>query len=322
MAGIDEQLTKYLADAHSIEVQALAQLKRAPAIAGDDAIAAAFREHLAETERHERLIRELLEQRGESPSRVKDTVMAVGGAGFLLFARMQPDTPGKLCAHALSYEALELASYELLARVATRAGETAVADTATTIRDDERAMMQRLESLFDASVDASLRQHPRDDLRELVRKYLADAHALEEQAAQLLARAPKLVEERELARVFDEHLAETRVHAQRVEQRLDAVGGAPSSLKDALMRLGARSWGGFFQGHPDTPGKLTAFAYAFEHLEVGGYEQLSRVAALAGDADTAAVAGRILAEERAAAGKLAGAFHLAAEASLQAVGAA
>src|SRR5581483_134003 len=192
VAGIDEQLTKYLADAHSIEVQALAQLKRAPAIAGDDAIAAAFREHLAETERHERLIRELLEQRGESPSRVKDTVMAVGGAGFLLFARMQPDTPGKLCAHALSYEALELASYELLARVATRAGETAVADTATTIRDDERAMMQRLESLFDASVDASLRQHPRDDLRELVRKYLADAHALEEQAAQLLARAPKL----------------------------------------------------------------------------------------------------------------------------------
>ena len=47
--------------------------------------------------------------------------MRLGGKGFLLFARLQPDTPGKLLAHALSYEALELAAYELLARVAERA---------------------------------------------------------------------------------------------------------------------------------------------------------------------------------------------------------
>ena len=32
------------------------------------------------------------------------------------------------------------------------------------------------------------------------------------------------------------------------------------------------------QAHPDTPGKLAAFVYAFEHLEIGGYEQLARVA--------------------------------------------
>ena len=33
--------------------------------------------------------------------------MRVGGACFLLFARAQPDTPGKLVAHAYSYEHLE-----------------------------------------------------------------------------------------------------------------------------------------------------------------------------------------------------------------------
>ena len=48
--------------------------------------------------------------------------MSVGGKGFMLFAKLQPDTPGKLLAHALSYEALEVASYALLARVAERAG--------------------------------------------------------------------------------------------------------------------------------------------------------------------------------------------------------
>ena len=72
-------------------------------------LARAFREHLSETERHERLTRELLEARGESPSRLKDAVMSAGGKGFLLFAKLQPDTPGKLTAHALSHEGLELA---------------------------------------------------------------------------------------------------------------------------------------------------------------------------------------------------------------------
>ena len=81
------------------------------------------------------------------------------------------------------------------------------------------------------------------------------------------------------------------------------------------MRAGGLAWGTFFEAHPDTPGKLAAFAYAFEHLEIGGYEQLKRVAERAGDAETVAVAEQILAEERAAAAKLAAAFDLAAEAS-------
>src|SRR3954447_18902682 len=139
--GIDEQLAKYLTDAHSIEVQALAQLRTAPDLAGAPELVEAFRSHLVETEEHERLTRELLESRGAKTSKVKDAVMAVGGKGFLLFARLQPDTPGKLHAHALSYEALELASYDLLGRVAARAGESHVVETAEAIRDQERQMM-------------------------------------------------------------------------------------------------------------------------------------------------------------------------------------
>ena len=118
MTEITEQLTKYLTDAHSIEEQALAQLRTAPEIAGDPELSAAYREHLRETEGHERIVRELLEARGEKPSLTKDVVMKLGGKGFLLFARLQPDTPGKLHSHALSYEALELSSYELLRGVA------------------------------------------------------------------------------------------------------------------------------------------------------------------------------------------------------------
>src|SRR5436309_11399499 len=155
---LDDQLTKYLTDAHSIEVQALAQLRKAPGLAGAPVLAQAFRDHLAETEGHERSTRELLEARGAKPSKVKDVVMGVGGKGFLLFARLQPDTPGKLFAHALSFEALELSSYELLCGVADRADEPEVADAANEIAAEERRMMQRLESTFDRAVEASLRE--------------------------------------------------------------------------------------------------------------------------------------------------------------------
>src|SRR5437764_14782356 len=120
---IDEQLTKYLTDAHSIEEQALAQLERAPDIAGEPGLAGALREHCRETETHERLVRERLDARDASPNKLKDVAARAGGVGFVLFAKFQPDTPGKLASHAFSYEHLELACYDLVTRVAERAGE-------------------------------------------------------------------------------------------------------------------------------------------------------------------------------------------------------
>ena len=316
----DDQLTKYLTDAHSIEEQALAQLRTAPNIAGDPELSRGYREHLDETEGHERVIRELLEARGAKPSLTKDTVMKLGGKGFLLFARLQPDTPGKLHSHALSYEALELSSYELLAGVAERAGERGVVEAAERIGGEERRMMERLEATFDRAVEAWLRALEPADPGEQLRKYLADAHAIEKQAETLLERGPKLAGGPTLAGIYADHLDETREHAEAIEARLNELGGDPSTLKDAAMRLGALNWGAFFQGHPDTPGKLAAFARAFEHLEIGGYEQLRRVADRVGDGETAIVVARILAQEHEASERIAGAFGEAVEASLEAVG--
>src|SRR3954454_14285664 len=157
MSG-NEQLIKYLADAHSIEEQALQQMKQAPNLARDIELIRAFEEHLTETARHEQLTRERLEALGASPSKFKDLVMKVGGEGFVWFARSQPDSTGKLVNHAYSYEALELGSYEMLLRVAMRAGDHETARIAREIRDDELAMRDRLGASFDESVATSLRE--------------------------------------------------------------------------------------------------------------------------------------------------------------------
>jgi ferritin-like metal-binding protein YciE len=317
---LDEQLTKYLTDAHSIEQQALAQMRVAPDLAGDPEIAAAFTRHLAETEGHESLIRQRLGARDARPAAVKDLVGTITGKGFAAFARSQPDTPGKLLAHAFSYEHMELAAYDLLCSLADRAGDTETAAAARHIREQERAMAERLAGLLDRAADAALREVQPDDLHEQLNKYLADAHAIEAQAIQLLSKGPDIVRAGGLASAFEEHLIETEGHERLIEGRLNARGSSPSTLKDAAMRLGALNWGLFFQAQPDTPAKLAAFAYAFEHLEIAAYELLTRVARRAGDTDTERVAQQILTEERDAGALIHSLFDEALDASLDAQG--
>jgi ferritin-like metal-binding protein YciE len=310
---LSEQLVKYLTDVHAMEVQALAQMRAAPKLAGDSGLAQAFEAHCLETEQHESLIRERLESHDAKPSRLEDLLGALSGKGFVLFARSNPDTPGKLATHAFSYEHMELAAYDLLARTAERAGDTETAEVAKRIRAEEDAMAARLGEAWERTVDASLEGKDPGDVLD---NYLADAHALEAQAIELLERGPKIAGESQLASLLAAHLEETRGHQATVERRLEARGGSPSRIKDAALRIGGLNWGGFFGAQPDTPPKLAMFAYAFEHLEIGGYEQLIRVARRAGDAQTVTAAEGILADERAAAEKVYATFGPALEASL------
>ncbi len=299
-AQTQEQLVKYLTDVHSIEEQALAQMRRAPDLV-EGPLAADFRRHLEETESQERRVRERLQAHGASPATVKDVAGKVSGAGMVLFARFAPDTPGKLTAHAFSYEHMEVAAYELLAIVARRAGDEETTAMAAAIAAEERAMAERLAGHFDQAVEDSLRALDPDDLGEQLNKYLADAHALEGQSHKLLERGRKLGESTTLATIFNRHLEETIEQERRLEQRLQERGGSPSAIKDAALRLGALNWGAFMAAQPDTPPKLAGFAFAVENLEIASYELLRRVAERAGDAATVAAIERTLPEERAAA---------------------
>jgi len=313
---LSEQVTKYLTDIHSIELQALAQLKAAPDIAGDDRLAASFREHLEETRGQERLVRERLEDREANTSTLKDIAGRLGGWAMVAFARLNPDTPGKLTAHAFSYEHMELAAYELIRRVAERAGDQAVVELARTIGAEERAMGERLAACFDVAVEASLREKGADDIESELVSYLTDAHAIESQALQLLEAGPAIAGFDGLAQVFREHLEETRGQQQLVEERLRAHEALPSRFQSTGLRIGGANLGAFFAAQPDTPVKLAGFAYAFEHLEIASYELLRRVADRAGDADTISVAMQIAGQERVAAERIAATWDGAVEATL------
>jgi ferritin-like metal-binding protein YciE len=215
---------------------------------------------------------------------------------------------------------MELAAYDLLNRVAELGGDVGTATLAREIAAQERAMAERLEADFDRAAEAALRQVSPDDIGQQLDKYLADAHAIEAQAIQLLDKGSSIAGSAELSAAFAEHLNETHEHQSLVKGRLEARGASASKLKDAGLSLGALNWGGFFGAQPDTPAKLAGFSYAFEHLEIASYELLRRVAHRAGDADTIRIADQILAQERAAAQRIRSLFEPALEAALGALG--
>ncbi len=301
----DEQLVKYLADVHSIELQALAQLRAAPKIAGDEGLCQAFEQHLAETEVQERRVRERLEALGGKPSKLKDAAGTSGGWAMVAFAASQPDTPGKLTMHAYSYEHMELAAYELLRRLAERAGDEETALMAAEIAAEEKRMAERLEQSFDAAVEVSLAAVEADQVEAALHAYLRDVHALEGQAEELLEAGAERVEDEQLKAVFREHLEETRLHKERVEGLLEERGARPSLIKDTALKAGGLNLSAFFGAQPDSTTKLAGFAFAFENLEVAAYELLRRVAARAGDPGVVAAAEEILAEEKRAAERVA-----------------
>ncbi len=301
----DEQLVKYLADVHSIELQALAQLRAAPKIAGDERLCEAFERHLVETEDQERRVRERLEALGGKPSKLKDVAGAAAGWGMVAFAAAQPDTPGKLAMHAYSYEHMELAAYELLKRLAERAGDEETARMATAIAVEERRMAERLEQSFDTAVEVSLAAVGPDQLDAVLLAYLRDVHALEEQAEKLLEAGAERVDDDHLEAAFREHLGETQRHRERIASLLEERGAGPSLVKDALLKVGALNLSAFFGAQPDSTTKLAGFGFAFEHLEVAAYELLQRVAARAGDEGVVTAAEEILVEERQAAKRVA-----------------
>lgn len=313
---LQEQLTKYLTDVHSIEQQALAQMHVAPGLAGDEQIARAFSQHLSETEQHERLIRQRLEARDAGPSVIKDITGLVTGHGFGLFAAFQPDTPGKLVVHAYSYEHMEEGAYDMLGMVATRAGDEATLGAAREIESQEHAMGDRLEAVFDRVTEVVVGDVDGEELEKRLNSYLTDAHAIEVQAIKLLESAEDLAGAPHLSAAFQQHLAETREHERLITECLDGRGAEPSMIKDAALKLGALNWGGFFGAQPDTPMKLAVFAYAFEHLEVGAYELLRRVAERAGDRSTVELASRISREEMDAARTIRSLFSEALGATL------
>src|SRR4051812_30815609 len=188
----NDELVHLLSDMYSVELQALVQMASAPAIAGFPKLAEDFAVHYTETQQQAELVRGRLEAHSGRPSLIKDAIMKLGGKGFLLFAKVMPETPGRLVDHSYSYEAMEWAGYEMLIHFAKFVDDPETVQTARIIRDQERVMMGRLERGFGAAEAVSHDAKSQDDISRHVVKHLREVHAFESQNIELLERSRKI----------------------------------------------------------------------------------------------------------------------------------
>ena len=141
--------------------------------------------------------------------------------------------------------------------------------------------------------------------------HLQDAHAMEQKSLQTLRAAVAVAGDPQLESLYQGHVVETKRHLELLEERLGAHNSSRSLLKDLGGRLAAVGVGAGLIVQPDTPAKLLAVAYGFEHFEIASYELLRRVAERADDTDAVEMVDKILVNERQAAEKLAASYDLA-----------
>jgi ferritin-like metal-binding protein YciE len=157
-AELKEKLVDYTQNAHAMERKVKMMLGSMISTTEDPEIKRILEHHHEETQRHEKLLAERLEAMGEGTSTTKD-VVAIGGAALKgLVDAARRDKPGRNARDGYVTEHLEIASYELLERLALRAGDQATAEVAKRNCADERAMAEKIEQNWEKFLELSLQE--------------------------------------------------------------------------------------------------------------------------------------------------------------------
>ena len=141
---------------------------------------------------------------------------------------------------------------------------------------------------------------------EVIKRYLEDAIAAEKSFETQLDSFSKEGDNLEVRSTFAQHSVETKSQHQRLEMRLEALGGNASAAKSFLAHLFSVAPQAAKMGHEKEEQTVQnlMIAFAVENSELAMYEALAAVAAAAGDTITESLAKEIQKEEKAAAEKL------------------
>jgi ferritin-like metal-binding protein YciE len=152
------KLVEYVQNVHAMEQNVLLMLDSIILTTEDSDLAAMFQEHKEVTRRQERRLNERLKALGGLglTSTGKD-IMAIATAQAKGVADLwRTDKAVRNARDAFVTEHLEIAAYEVLERLAERAGDSETAEVARTNRAEEETMAQRVASNWDRFLDLTL----------------------------------------------------------------------------------------------------------------------------------------------------------------------
>lgn len=136
-----------------------------------------------------------------------------------------------------------------------------------------------------------------DEQKKMYVAWLNDAHALEESLAVMLEKQIGEEQDGEMKAGLEEHLVETRRHAELVRSCLVRYGEEPSGGKDFLGTVSSAIAGMGMSMMHDKMVKNVHSSYAAEHTEIATYTVLRAAASEFGDTETAAICDEILQDE-------------------------
>jgi len=158
MSTINDQLIKHLDEAHAMEHNVLRMLDGMISTTDDPAILQELEHHKLETEGHIQRMRARLEAHGGSPSTVKQIGGIIGALAKLPLDMVRGEKAGRNARDGYAAEHMEIASYELLKRIAERANDAETVTACDEIIAQERAMADTIAANWDKFAELSLHE--------------------------------------------------------------------------------------------------------------------------------------------------------------------
>jgi ferritin-like metal-binding protein YciE len=158
MSTVNEQLIKHLDEAHAMEQNVMRMLDGMISTTDDPTILQELEHHKIETEGHAQRMKARLEAHGAAPSTVKQLGGIVGALAKMPLDMVRGEKAGRNARDGFATEHMEIASYELLKRVAQRAGDDETVTACDEIIGQEQAMADTIAANWDKFAELSLRE--------------------------------------------------------------------------------------------------------------------------------------------------------------------
>ena len=158
MSTINEQLIKHIDEAHAMEQNVLRMLDGMISTTDDPEILQELEHHKIETEGHAQRMLARLEAHGAQPSGVKQAAGILGALAKLPLDLVRGEKAGRNARDGYATEHMEIASYELLRRIAQRANDAETVSDCDLIIEQERTMAETIAANWEKFTDLSLRE--------------------------------------------------------------------------------------------------------------------------------------------------------------------
>jgi ferritin-like metal-binding protein YciE len=155
---LEDQLVKHIDEALAMEQNVLRMLDGMIQTTEDEEIKSELRQHKLETEEHAERLEKRLAAHDASPSTAREAVGIMNALMKGVVDLVRQEKAGRNARDGYATEHLEIASYQLLERIARAAGDEETAEVARENRRDEEKMAKKIEASWDKLAELSLQE--------------------------------------------------------------------------------------------------------------------------------------------------------------------